>query len=140
MHVVYPCVDVSSNKKDVIQDAEPEFLASDGRKILLPINRFEQKNIELAIKAFAHLTDQEKKSSKLIIAGMLDFLSSFLFLHLLYADSYDPRVNENISYHNELVALCEIFNLKHITCKNFITSLSIPKDTDVLFLLSIPAS
>jgi alpha-1,3/alpha-1,6-mannosyltransferase len=73
VHVVYPCVDVSSNKKDVIQDAEPEFLASDGRKILLSINKFEQKNIELAIKAFAHLTDQERKSSRLIIAGMLHF-------------------------------------------------------------------
>ncbi|KAF8247738.1 UDP-Glycosyltransferase/glycogen phosphorylase [Wilcoxina mikolae CBS 423.85] len=122
--VVYPCVDVSSDQKGVIQDCEPEFLASDGRKILLSINRFERKkNIELAIKAFAHLTDQERKISRLIIAG-----------------GYDPRVNENISYHNELVALCETFNLKHITCKNFITSLSIPGDTDVLFLLSIPAS
>jgi len=49
-------------------------------------------------------------------------------------------VHENISYHHELATLCESYGFKHITCKNFITSLSIPEDTDVLFLLSIPAS
>ncbi|KAA8913606.1 hypothetical protein FN846DRAFT_928879 [Sphaerosporella brunnea] len=125
--VVYPCVDVAekkSEKKSMIQDEEPKFLAEDGRKILLSINRFERKkNIELAIKAFARLTDSERRHSRLIIAG-----------------GYDPRIGENISYHNELVAMCDSFQLKHITCKNFITSLSIPEDTDVLFLLSIPAS
>ena len=57
-----------------------------------------------------------------------------------FVGGYDSRVVENISYHAELVKLCESFNLKPITCKNFITSLSIPEDTDVLFLLSIPAS
>jgi alpha-1,3/alpha-1,6-mannosyltransferase len=61
-------------------------------------------------------------------------------LTLPYVGGYDSRVGENISYHNELVAMCESFQLKHITCRNFITSLSIPEDTDVLFLLSIPAS
>lgn len=37
------------------------------------------------------------------------------------------------------MALCDEFKLKHITCKNFITSLSIPVETNVLFLLSIPS-
>lgn len=45
---------------------------------------------------------------------------------------------ENISYHNELGALCDSLGLKHITCRNLITSLSVPRDTDVLFLPSIP--
>jgi alpha-1,3/alpha-1,6-mannosyltransferase len=59
---------------------------------------------------------------------------------LWYLGGYDPRVGENIFYHSKLVAMCESFQLKHITCKNFNTSLSIPENTDVLFLLSIPAS
>jgi alpha-1,3/alpha-1,6-mannosyltransferase len=74
--VVYPCVDVtekSEKRKSVIRDEEPTFLAEDGRKILLSINRFERKkNIGLAIKAFARLTDHERQSTRLIIAGMPD--------------------------------------------------------------------
>jgi alpha-1,3/alpha-1,6-mannosyltransferase len=67
--VVYPCVDVT--EKSSAQDEELTFLAKDGRKILLSINRFERKkNIGLAIKAFARLTDTERQSSRLIIAGM----------------------------------------------------------------------
>ncbi|KAI5848161.1 hypothetical protein BZA05DRAFT_404618 [Tricharina praecox] len=122
-HVVYPCVDVTE-RKSVLKDDEPSFLAGDGRKILLSINRFERKkNIEVGIKALACLSEEERKRIRLIIAG-----------------GYDPRVHENISYHHELTTLCESYGFKHITCKNFITSLSIPEDTDVLFLLSIPAS
>jgi alpha-1,3/alpha-1,6-mannosyltransferase len=59
---------------------------------------------------------------------------------LSYLGGYDPRVGENISHHRELVTMCERFQLKHMTCKNFNTPLSVPEDTDVLFLLSIPAS
>jgi alpha-1,3/alpha-1,6-mannosyltransferase len=72
--VVYPCVDVTekkTEKKSIILDEAPTFLAEDGRKILLSINRFERKkNIGLAIKAFARLTDSERRRSRLIIAGM----------------------------------------------------------------------
>lgn len=72
------------------------------------------------------------------------FFLVYLEFHVLtlypFVGGYDPRVHENISYHHELTGLCESFGFKHITCKNFITSLSIPEDTDVLFLLSIPAS
>ena len=68
--VVYPCVDVS-DKKSVIGDDRPRFLADSGRKILLSINRFEKKkNIGLAIKAFALLSKSERLRSRLIIAGM----------------------------------------------------------------------
>lgn len=69
-HVVYPCVDITE-KKSVIEDEQPQFLADSGRKILLSINRFERKkNIELSIKSFALLSIQERKSLRLIIAGM----------------------------------------------------------------------
>jgi alpha-1,3/alpha-1,6-mannosyltransferase len=81
-HVVYPCVDVTEKKSNV-QDEEPTFLSEDGRKILLSINRFERKkNIGLAIKAFARLTDSERRSSRLIIAGM-PTISCLCFLHIV---------------------------------------------------------
>lgn len=56
------------------------------------------------------------------------------------AGGYDPRIAENTAYHSELVALCTSLGLKHVTCKTFISALSVPPDTNVLFLLSIPAS
>jgi hypothetical protein len=34
---------------------------------------------------------------------------------LWYLGGYDPRVGENIFHHSELVAMCESFQLKHIT-------------------------
>lgn len=127
--VVYPCVSIPlsgrpNRRVDSALDSETDFLPQDGKKILLSINRFERKkNIDLAIRAFAHLTDKERTRSRLVIAG-----------------GYDSRVSENVAYHAELVYLCEKLKLKSATSKNFISSLSIPADTDVLFLLSIPAS
>lgn len=128
--VVYPCVDIApssskpKSKVDSAIAAEPDFLPQDGKKILLSINRFERKkNIDLAIRAFARLTAQERARSRLVVAG-----------------GYDPRVTENVAYHSALVGLCGELALKSATSKNFISSLSIPADTDVLFLLSIPAS
>jgi alpha-1,3/alpha-1,6-mannosyltransferase len=81
-HVVYPYVDVTEKKSNV-QDEEPTFLSEDGRKILLSINRFgRKKNIGLAIKAFAHLTDSERRRSRLIITGM-PTISCLCFLHIV---------------------------------------------------------
>ena len=59
---------------------------------------------------------------------------------LLLKGGYDPRVQENVFYHKELVSLSDSLGLKSATTNNFITSLSIPVDINVLFLLSIPAS
>ena len=73
--VVYPCVDVpqqSQSQKGLAagDNREPELLASDGRKILLSINRFERKkNIGLAIRALAQLSAREKTAARLIVAG-----------------------------------------------------------------------
>lgn len=55
---------------------------------------------------------------------------------------YDPRVAENVEYHTELETLASSHSLKHHTVTSFdTTSLSsIPSDTSVLFLLSIPNS
>lgn len=48
-------------------------------------------------------------------------------------------VEENVSYHKELVSLAESLELKNATARNIISAQSIPDDIEVLFLLSVPA-
>ena len=48
-------------------------------------------------------------------------------------------VEENVSYHNELVSLAESLKLKTATARNIVSALNIPDDIEVLFLLSVPA-
>ena len=55
-----------------------------------------------------------------------------------FIGGYDNRVQENYSYHTELVALAEELGLVAATTKNIVPALSIPTDIDALFLLSIP--
>jgi alpha-1,3/alpha-1,6-mannosyltransferase len=38
------------------------------------------------------------------------------------------------------MGLCESFNLQHITRQDFTSSFTMPQETDVLFLLSIPTT
>ena len=117
--VIYPCVDTSSNTSD------EHGKIWDGKfKILLSINRFEQKkDIGLALRAYARLSDEERKSTRLILAG-----------------GYDQRVAENVQYHKELERIAEESGLKHATAKTAPTALAVPDDIQVLFLLSVPES
>lgn len=48
-------------------------------------------------------------------------------------------VEENVSYHRELVSLAESLELKNATARNIVSALSVPDDIEVLFLLSVPA-
>ncbi|KAG0640474.1 hypothetical protein HOY80DRAFT_1041746 [Tuber brumale] len=121
--VVYPCVTTAIASPSKTIDNDPP-LPSDGRKVILSINRFERKkNIDLAITSYSLLTREQRRRSRLVIAG-----------------GYDARVSENVTYHSDLVMLCEKLGLRSATSRNFISSLSVPEDTDVLFLLSIPAT
>lgn len=52
---------------------------------------------------------------------------------------YDPRVPENVAYHQELEALADSLELHHATAKNMITAQATPNSISVLFLLSVPA-
>ncbi|KZF19442.1 glycosyltransferase family 4 protein [Xylona heveae TC161] len=116
--VVYPCVDTSDVPTGEKQEIWP------GKKVLLSINRFERKkDVGLAIRAFAGLSDKDKQQSRLVIAG-----------------GYDYRVHENVSYHSELVTLAEKLGLKTATMKNIVSASNIAADVDVLFLLSVPAT
>ncbi|KAI4205795.1 MAG: hypothetical protein LQ346_001374, partial [Caloplaca aetnensis] len=94
-----------------------------GKKVVLSINRFERKkNVALALRAFHGLSKEERRDVRLVLAG-----------------GYDPRVEENVRYHEELVKLAEELGLSPATTKNVVTALSIPDDIQVLFLLSVPA-
>ena len=74
--VVYPCVDTKESKEE--NDAVGEKVVGNdgsgelwkGRKMFLSINRFERKkNIELALRSFAGLTAEGRRTARLVIAG-----------------------------------------------------------------------
>ncbi|KAL3421425.1 Alpha-1,3/1,6-mannosyltransferase alg-2 [Phlyctema vagabunda] len=118
LQVVYPCVDTKEKKLDNIED----LTMFKDLKVILSINRFEKKkDVGLAIKAYAALSADARKGSRLVVAG-----------------GYDNRMPENVSYHKELVELAESLGLKIATTKTIVTALSVPADTDVLYLLSVP--
>lgn len=115
--VIYPCVDTST------VPTEEQGKLWDGKyKILLSINRFERKkDIGLAIRAYSRLSEEERKHTRLILAG-----------------GYDQRVAENVKYHEELVQMADKGGLAHATAKTVPTALAIPDEIQVLFLLSVP--
>ncbi|KAI1171669.1 hypothetical protein F4777DRAFT_582712 [Nemania sp. FL0916] len=116
LYIVYPCVDTETKTKAA--DEKPLW---GGMKFVLSINRFERKkDIALAIKAFAGLSKQKRASVRLAVAG-----------------GYDPRVAENVGYHNELVALAESLGLKNMTVKTPQTAHAVPHDVEVLFLQNV---
>ncbi|KAI0909087.1 glycosyltransferase family 4 protein [Ustulina deusta] len=113
---VYPCVDTKT--KESKRDDTPLW---SGMKFVLSINRFERKkDIALAIKAFAGLSPQKRVGVRLAVAG-----------------GYDPRVAENVGYHNELVALAESLGLKNMTVRTPQTAQAVPQDVEILFLQNV---
>ncbi|KAL8681627.1 MAG: hypothetical protein Q9186_002296 [Xanthomendoza sp. 1 TL-2023] len=120
--VVYPCVNTKASENEGSDEIVGEELWK-GKKVILSINRFERKkNIRLAITAFHGLKPTDRQGVRLVIAG-----------------GYDPRVEENVRYHEELAKLAETLGLRIATTKNVVTALNIPDDIEVLFLLSVPA-
>ncbi|KAF2395629.1 UDP-Glycosyltransferase/glycogen phosphorylase, partial [Trichodelitschia bisporula] len=114
--VVYPCVD-TKNTPESTGHLWPN------TRVLLSINRFERKkDIGLAIRAFARLSEAERTNTRLVIAG-----------------GYDARVPENVQYHNELAALAESLRLAHATARTIVSAQAIPANIQVLFLLSVPS-
>jgi alpha-1,3/alpha-1,6-mannosyltransferase len=114
--VIYPGVDVDEFEKQI----KDEKLWK-GTKVLLSINRFERKkDVGLAIKAYAGLSEKERNGTKLVIAG-----------------GYDPRNSENLAYLQELQQLADSLRLKHATAKTVITAQGLPPDIQVLFCPSI---
>jgi alpha-1,3/alpha-1,6-mannosyltransferase len=119
--VIYPCVKVVEKETDTV---EKENLWDGKLKILLSINRFERKkDIGLAIRAYQKLSQQERRGTRLVLAG-----------------GYDQRVPENVHYHKELVELAENLGLSTATAKTIPTALAVPASIQVLFLLSVPGA
>ncbi|MCJ1324231.1 Alpha-1,3-mannosyltransferase-like protein [Thelotrema lepadinum] len=124
--VVYPCVDTTGKRREEGEEGGDggEKAPWGGQKVVLSINRFERKkDVGLALRAFAGLQREVRKGVKLVLAG-----------------GYDSRVQENVSYHEELVALAEKLELTSATAKNVISALDVPAEIEVLFLLSVPGS
>lgn len=66
--VVYPCVDTRENGGENVRSAKDLWK---GKKVFLSINRFERKkDIGLAIRAFAGLSEQDREGLRLVIAGV----------------------------------------------------------------------
>ncbi|ELR05773.1 Alpha-1,3-mannosyltransferase-like protein [Pseudogymnoascus destructans] len=119
LSIIYPCVDVSDKP---VETTDNNTLTWQDTNVILSINRFEaKKNIDLAIRAFAGLPKHARSSVRLVLAG-----------------GYDPRVTENVIYHQDLLLLAEGLGLKTATTKNLVTALRVPDDVEVLFLLSVP--
>ncbi|RMZ84724.1 hypothetical protein DV737_g1052, partial [Chaetothyriales sp. CBS 132003] len=121
--VVYPCVgDIYEQSSPT--DAQQGTLWGENFQVLLSINRFERKkDVGLAIKAYKGLSDQQRRRTRLVIAG-----------------GYDNRVAENVEYHRELEHLAEQLGLVAATAKTVPSALGIPDTVQVLFLLSVPGS
>ncbi|KAK4934901.1 Alpha-1,3-mannosyltransferase-like protein [Elasticomyces elasticus] len=116
--VIYPCVNVE--EKETEADGGP--LWAGQYKLLLSINRFERKkDIGLAIRGYQRLSSNERRGTRLVLAG-----------------GYDQRVSENVRYHKELDDLAQSLGLSTATAKTVPTALAIPSDIEVLFLLSVP--
>lgn len=71
--VVYPCVDAKEKEEqDGVDGLERPLW--EGKKVILSINRFERKkDVGLAIRAYAGLSETERKGTRLVIAGTAQF-------------------------------------------------------------------
>ncbi|KAF3490828.1 alpha-1,3-mannosyltransferase alg-2 [Arthroderma uncinatum] len=121
--VVYPCVDTKRKEIAGVDKGDDDGLWG-GLKILLSINRFERKkNIELAIRAYHGIKEEDRNGTRLVIAG-----------------GYDNRVSENVQYHKELDALATSLGFRTATSQTVVSALSVPGSINVLFLLSVPSA
>jgi alpha-1,3/alpha-1,6-mannosyltransferase len=135
--VVYPCVNSTASEDTVELDGSQSIFKGD--KIFLSINRFERKkDVGLAIRAYAGLSETDRHRTKLVIAGWFYMLATRALLTAV--GGYDPRVPENVEYHKELEKLADTHGLEHATSKSAISAMALPPSINVLFLLSIPSS
>lgn len=73
--VIYPCVDTQPTSKENLEDGVTQPLWK-GKKFVLSINRFERKkDVGLAIRAFARISPECRRASRLVVAGTLKTLA-----------------------------------------------------------------
>lgn len=136
--VVYPCVNVDESPSTT---AESSSIVG-GKKLLLSINRFERKkDVGLAIRAYAQLTAAAKERTCLIVAGRsLSFHTNRPLLTVCGTGGYDPRIAENVSYHKSLCEIADSLHLSHSTLRDASSTTPLPRDTNIIFLPSVPNS
>lgn len=118
LKVIYPCVDTA--RKGELADQRARSWP-DGKIVLLSINRFERKkDAALALRAFAALSESERRNAILVIAG-----------------GYDARLADNVSTLKNLQALSDTFRLRHETLQNVTGAPHVDDKTAVVFLPSI---
>lgn len=97
--IIYPCVDLSFQP---VESIDQEFLAGllpSHQRFYLSINRYERKkNILLALESYALSSESDDINSKLIISG-----------------GYDQRVAENVDHLQELQKAADRLKLSHTT-------------------------
>ncbi|PSK59470.1 Alpha-1,3/1,6-mannosyltransferase ALG2 [Elsinoe australis] len=114
LKVVYPCVDTEAMAEKV----KGKQTLWPNKRIFLSINRFERKkDVGLAIKAFAQLSEQDRNTSILVLAG-----------------GYDHRVVENVLYLQELQALATSLKLNYHTLHDDLRS-----DTHGISIVFMPS-
>ena len=140
--MVYPCVIDEGLTKESSGDKvrSSRKVLWTGKKIVLSINRFERKkSVVLAVRAFAGLEKRARQGGRLVIAG--EWTIHFECLISNNSEGgYDRRMPENVSYHRELDNLARSLGLETATANDLASTLSIPGEVDVLFLLSVPSS
>jgi alpha-1,3/alpha-1,6-mannosyltransferase len=126
--VLYPSINLEMYEPTVcsIEDAEalggtPLGVALAHSTCFVSINRFERKkNISLALQAFAHLRAQlqeDQKEKKEANTTKKAEKCAFSDLRLIIAGGYDPRVDENVAYYQELEAEAEGLGIREQVLK-----------------------
>ncbi|EGD74940.1 alpha-1,3-mannosyltransferase ALG2 [Salpingoeca rosetta] len=121
--VVYPSLNFSSFDGQSFSTSAANKLAGTMRpRVFLSINRYERKkNLSLALDALAALRDELRSA---------DRAREWNDVHLVLAGGYDPRLQENVAYFDELKARATTLDIQdHVT---FIRSFS---DADKVQLL-----
>ncbi|KAI9366699.1 alpha-1,3/1,6-mannosyltransferase ALG2-like protein [Zopfochytrium polystomum] len=126
--ILYPGIRTEAYDNPVDLDDESVKKLKSNKTMLISFNRFERKkNVELAVKAFAHLRESVKQ---------------FESLQLVVGGGYDSRVSENVEYHKELVQLAESLGLKSMTLRRdlAVEDKAAVSAANILFVLSFTES
>ncbi|AFR95203.1 alpha-1,3/alpha-1,6-mannosyltransferase [Cryptococcus neoformans C23] len=126
--VVYPCIDVSSytSTSSNAKDESVKLVQSD-RPTIISFNRFEaKKNVDLAIRTFAKLRDDDLIPKE-----------EFEKLRFVVGGGYDPDQRDNVQTLLHLQNICTNLFLSHHTIPS---SSPVPPNTQIIFLLNFSSA
>lgn len=134
--VLYPCVDVDFFLKHKPSEKDCDIIYSRYKKlsknqfVFLSLNRFERKKgLTSAIEALSGCLFKLKHEQDTL---NLNTSNKKQGMHLLIAGGYDPRLQDCVTYHTELVQL-----VKDLDIENHVTFIQSPSDEDKFKLLKL---